>query len=209
MNKPFILLCGRSGSGKTSVALELVKKGLRQVDSYTTRPARYNNEQGHTFVSRQDFPFDDLVAYTFFNEEHYGATQTQCDYADIYVVDKKGIIELKERYQTDRKVITVLLNAPHDELIKRMYERGDSAEMVNSRFENDDIEFSGIEELADVIITNKDLNDTVEYIQGIYNSCLYDEKYQTQSLLIFDEIVKDIEQLKSEFAKLAKAVGKK
>jgi hypothetical protein len=46
--KPLILLCGKSGSGKTTVADLLQSKyGLKQLESYTTRPQRKADERGH------------------------------------------------------------------------------------------------------------------------------------------------------------------
>jgi len=176
MKRALILLCGKSGCGKTSVANELVKRGLTQVSSYTTRDKRSDDENGHTFVSVEDFPFNDLVAYTFFNNQHYGATQQQCDEADIYVVDKQGIIELKEKYKSTRKVITVMLYTSEEELVERMLKRGDSDEVIHSRIINDIKEFANIHLLADYTTENIELKDTSDYIYDIWVDNSFDLK---------------------------------
>ena len=52
----FFIIVGESGSGKTTIVNELEKRyGLTSVQSYTTRPKRYPDETGHTFVSEQEF----------------------------------------------------------------------------------------------------------------------------------------------------------
>ena len=176
MNRALILLCGKSGCGKTTIANELVKRGLTQVSSYTTRARRSDDENGHTFVSVEDFPFNDLVAYTYFNNQHYGATQQQCDNADIYVIDKKGIIELKEKYKSTRDVITILIHTSEEELIERMRKRGDSEDAINQRVLNDIKEFHNITSIADYVVNNNNLQDTIDYIYDIWVDRSFDLK---------------------------------
>ena len=69
MNKiVFILLCGKSGCGKSTISEILQTKGLKVIQSFTTRPKRTPNEQGHIFISKEDFDcLHDYVAYTKFN----------------------------------------------------------------------------------------------------------------------------------------------
>ena len=74
MNKPLFLFCGRSASGKTTVANMLSEKyGLVQVESYTTRAPRFDGESGHIFVTEDEFKnLGELAAYTYYNSNHYG-----------------------------------------------------------------------------------------------------------------------------------------
>ena len=52
MSEPLFLFVGKSASGKTTVANMLEEKhGHVQVQSYTTRPPRYEGEVGHIFVN--------------------------------------------------------------------------------------------------------------------------------------------------------------
>ena len=55
-DKYIVLIVGESGSGKSTICDELTKRyGLKQVESYTTRPRRSEDEDGHTFVSDEEF----------------------------------------------------------------------------------------------------------------------------------------------------------
>ena len=54
-NKFLILLIGESGSGKTTLANQLNKQyGLKILNSYTTRPKRYEDESGHVFITEEE-----------------------------------------------------------------------------------------------------------------------------------------------------------
>ena len=56
MRKPLFLFVGRSSSGKTTIANILEERyGYKQVQSYTTRPPRYEGEVGHIFVNENEF----------------------------------------------------------------------------------------------------------------------------------------------------------
>ena len=56
MSKFLIVLCGKSGCGKTTIASLLQEKyNLKVIQSYTTRPPRYKNEEGHIFISKEEF----------------------------------------------------------------------------------------------------------------------------------------------------------
>ena len=55
-DKYIVLIVGESGSGKSTICDELTKRyGLKQVKSYTTRPRRSEDEDGHTFISDEEF----------------------------------------------------------------------------------------------------------------------------------------------------------
>ena len=53
--KGIYLIVGKSGSGKTTLVNELRKYGYTSVESYTTRPKRFKNETGHTFITEEEF----------------------------------------------------------------------------------------------------------------------------------------------------------
>ena len=57
--KPLYLWVGQSGSGKTTVVNYLEEVySYKSLQSYTTRPQRYEGETGHIFVT--DPEFDEL-----------------------------------------------------------------------------------------------------------------------------------------------------
>lgn len=91
-----ILLVGRSGSGKSTVADILSRQYGRSIlPSYTTRPKRFEQEEGHIFVNNMFYEkvsrSRDIVAYTYFDKHHYWATTQQVDENDIYIIDPDGV----------------------------------------------------------------------------------------------------------------------
>lgn len=150
MSNFLILLVGPSGSGKTTIADILSKKyGLRSIESYTTRPARYKGEKGHIFITEQVFneAYPDgesdprIVAYTYFNGNHYFATCEQVDNAEVYVIDPTGVRSLQEKYKGNKVIVPVWLNIDPESCRQRMLLRGDSPENVENRLLNDRVAF--------------------------------------------------------------------
>lgn len=155
-------IVGPSGSGKSTLEKNVKNElpWLKSVESYTTRPPRYENEPGHVFITKEEFDTLKLVAYTMFNGYEYGVTEELLDKADLYVVDLEGIKVLKERYQ--RPTIAIGLTVDEDTCRKRMSSRADSIEAVNARIENDKKMFEGYENYCDILIdANGDENSVL------------------------------------------------
>ena len=53
--KGIYLIVGKSGSGKTTLVEALKKYGYTSIESYTTRPKRFEGETGHTFITEEEF----------------------------------------------------------------------------------------------------------------------------------------------------------
>lgn len=143
MNKPLCLFVGRSASGKTTIANMLAEKhGYKQVESYTTRKPRFENEPGHVFVSEEDFKsLGDLAAYTLYNGNHYGTTFEQLNECDIYVIDVPGLKSLLTKLKDDDRLICVFyFDASVYNRILRMLDRNDSDTMIISRLLEDEKE---------------------------------------------------------------------
>ena len=160
MNNTLYLFVGKSASGKTTVANLLEQKyGLKQVQSYTTRPPRYEGEIGHMFVNDEQFSnLGELVAYTEYNGFRYGTTAEQLDECQIYVVDVPGVETLIERYKTNRKIAILYFSANICTRINRMRNRCDSDSNIISRLLQDEKE-----DWSDA------LNDIVWRRQAYYN----------------------------------------
>jgi guanylate kinase len=140
MNKPLFLFVGRSASGKTTVAniLESVGK-YTQLQSYTTRPKRTEDEVGHTFISDEEFDkLENIIAYTEYNNHRYCATSEQIDAADIYVIDVPGVETLLEKYETERPIVVFYFDATVKTRIDRMLNRHDHDTAIVSRLHNDE-----------------------------------------------------------------------
>lgn len=135
-----ILLVGPSGCGKSTIEKELVNKGLKSIKSYTTRKPRYDGEDAHIFLDRFVFEKgvdlaggidifkESCVAYTYYNGEHYYATQEQADDADIYVIDPAGVEWFKSHYKGEKNIKVVYIYASEPVRYARMAtSRGEEA----------------------------------------------------------------------------------
>ena len=166
--KNIYLIVGPSGSGKTTISGELEGiYGYNAVESYTTRPPRYDGERGHIFVSDEEFDaLGPMCAYTEYNGYRYGVTADIIDSHDIYVIDPYGVKYLKQRYRGKKKIITIRLLVDQGQRLMRMMDRGDDAKDINDRLLNDLKDFgSDMDDIQyDLKIPNNDIIDTVEAI---------------------------------------------
>jgi len=156
---PLIILCGKSGSGKSTVAKYLTEKyGLKEIKSYTTREKRYEDEDTHIFVDKNEYEKQkaagNIIAETYFAGNYYFTTKSQIEENDLVVWDKTGIEEYKELQKTQnvRDCEIFYIDTPKEELIRRMQKRGDSSEMIKQRIEHDEIAFRGCKELCNKIV---------------------------------------------------------
>lgn len=152
MNNPLYMFIGKSASGKTTVA-DLLEKNcdLIQLQSYTTRPKRHENEIGHVFLTNEEFDeLENIVAFTEYNGNRYGATAEQVDSVSIYVIDVDGVESLLENYQTERPIVAIYFEASLRTRIDRMINRGDSDMAIVSRLYNDE-EFDWQKKLSKII----------------------------------------------------------
>ncbi|MBQ0089751.1 MAG: AAA family ATPase [Prevotellaceae bacterium] len=169
MANNFILLMGKSGSGKTTIANELYNRyGLSSIESYTTRPPRYKGESGHTFISDEEFDeLEDMVAYTDFNGYRYCATSEQVEDNHIYIIDPAGVEYFDEHYVGNKRVIVIYLDVDDQTCFERMIQDRGMGE-ASERIIHDAKAFKDADKIADVCIENYDINATVEKIIHIW-----------------------------------------
>lgn len=168
MSKSVVLLVGKSGSGKTEIAKTLYTKGYDVLQSYTTRKPRSKNEWGHLFCSTDEYEQfkneDDIVAYSYFDNNHYFSTKSQIYATDIYVVDPDGVEDLKKNIE-DINFTVIYLNVNANTRRNRMHIRGDSVEMIRQRLINDERKFGNLK--FDYAIPNNNLNKAIKIIEYI------------------------------------------
>ena len=129
--KNIYLIVGCSGSGKTTITEQLeTKYGLKSIQSYTTRPPRYDGETGHTFISNEEFDkLVDICGYTEFAGNRYCSTVEQVENNDLYVVDPNGVDYFIKSYKGKKtpKIIFIDsdLTTRYDRMVKRAEDKGD------------------------------------------------------------------------------------
>lgn len=122
-----ICIVGESGSGKSTIA-ELLNKecGLKNIDSFTTRKPRHENETGHIFTTEKQYQCNKanqiIVAETLFDGNRYWTTKGQFNADCVYVVDVVGVKELREKVK-DAEIVVIYLRCNDLERINRMYQR--------------------------------------------------------------------------------------
>lgn len=167
LNNIIVCLVGKSGCGKSTIAKTLSDNcGYDILQSYTTRKKRNENDNDHVFISKKEYDvLNDKVAYTYFDNNYYCVTKQQIDMNDIYIVDLFGLRQLKELYSTyggTKNIVSIYINVPMEECLKRMRYRGDSEDSCWSRLRHDDEKF-------------KEAIDECDYcVNGILNSCWSD-----------------------------------
>ncbi len=134
-NKPLFLFIGKSASGKTTIANLLEERNdMKQVQSYTTRPPRFEGEVGHRFITDDECnELEDIVASTLYNGYWYCATLDQINEADIYVIDITGAKELlRNQDKIERDIHIIYFDVSVYERIKRMQKRcGTDAQIIS------------------------------------------------------------------------------
>lgn len=143
------LFVGKSGSGKSTLAFILERRNAYEVlKSHTDRDCRGENDKDHTFDTKEEFdkiPKEDMIAYTEFNGHRYCATKQQLDEADIYIIDPKGVADLKTKYDFEHNNVKILyFKCSAIRRFFRMIKRGDTIKQAFSRIVHDHKAFKNL-----------------------------------------------------------------
>lgn len=170
-----IVICGKSGSGKTTTAKEMERYGFKKLVTDTSRPMRSGEVNGVDYNFRSDQEFLDLMrkgryAETVSYDTAYG-TWRYGSLKEFYEGSKKdqvivlNPIGLKQVINTVKEgnYKSVYLDINEDLILKRLKLRGDNAKEVARRLEADRIDFKDIEEYTDFQVKVEE-KDTVEEI---------------------------------------------
>lgn len=177
MNNAFIVLVGESGSGKTTIANILENKyWLKQVQSYTERPKRYDEETGHTFITPIEFDqLKDIVAYTCYNRYRYCTTKNQIEQCDIAVIDVPGVMDIRRFYKGDKRICVFYINVSEKRRFWRMLKRGDSVKSAIGRIRYDRIAFQNAKYVCDFTIKNRNAEDAADLIMKMIEDSDYEK----------------------------------
>lgn len=191
--KNIYCIVGPSGCGKTTVVEALQKKyGYKTIESYTTRPPRYEGETGHIFVSPEEFKaLGEMVAYTRFDGYEYGVTANLIEKNDLYVIDPAGVEFLQQQYKGAKGVKVFGINADVDVLVERMFGRGDSEDKVVKRLANDAEAFKNLDYVANIILRSdiNSVDELCETIQWHIESCEHWSKHEFSLLNEHGEVL--------------------
>ena len=175
-DKYIVLIVGESGSGKSTICDELTKRfGLKQVKSYTTRPRRSEDEDGHTFISDEEFnKLEGICAYTYFDGHHYCATKEQIDNSDLYIIDPYGVEYFMKTYNGRKIPMVVYIHANKRVRRKRMARRGDKEYKIRQRIAHDELAFANVDEYAMYRYSNVEEGDVEKIATDIYRKFFRD-----------------------------------
>lgn len=181
-----VCLIGRSGSGKSTMADKLAKKGYTKLKSWTSRPPRKGDSLRDEYIFSTKEEMQERFSNGFFLEMKeyqgnlYGTEKIDINSNEVYVkaIEKQGYLELLDKMNIlgGHKVISIYLEITKEESLKRCSNRqGGLTDSVIDRVNKDD-----------TIYNTNDLK-----YDHIVNAELSKDK-------VLDEIVKIINSYKGE-----------
>lgn len=173
------VIAAPSGAGKTTLVLEVVKQRpeLRFSISYTTRPRRHNEVDGvdYLFVDVGEFSTlqndGALLEFAEVFENHYGTSRTQVEehlengHHVVLEIDWQGARQVRESMP---ECVTIFILPPsHDELVRRLRDRGtDSQDVIDRRLRDAVSDMSHWDEF-DYVVINDDLDKAVADLESV------------------------------------------
>ena len=184
--KPFVVLSGPSGVGKSTIVKEILSvygpKMMGTTVSYTTRPRRGTERDSHSYYFVSEEKFLSLRDKNFFAEwacvyqNHYGTSIEQIEQhwregrAIIKDFDLQGANAIKKLYP---QTLRVFITPPSlEELANRVHKRkeNNTADMM-VRIREAKKEMEKISEF-DYHLENADLQDTIKKLKKIIEEYL-------------------------------------
>lgn len=170
----FLVIVGRSASGKSALAKALTKLGYRQMKSYTTRPRRDRTDNDYIFVT--DEVYDGLPnrdAEVGMRGYRYCTNFDEINTHDFKILEPSGLAELLENYKGDKPIVSLLLNVPVEERVRRLkHKRNLSDDEIAFVLAEDDKKF-GEESLKDInIVVTNDTKEDFETVVKIARDIL-------------------------------------
>lgn len=169
-----IILIGESGSGKTTILNKLVEKGYEKAINHTTRKPREGELKSgeYKFLTKEEFnkmwDNGELLQRAEFNNEYYGISTSSLKDNVVCISIVNSVKDIKNRAKElnleNVKITTIYVYVKEQERIKRMKKRGDSEESIQERLVIDREKFKDAKKVADFIVENKNIEETVNKI---------------------------------------------
>ena len=173
-----ILIYGKSGSGKDTIAKEISKYGYKPVVLYTTRPKRDNEINGIDYYFVNNDVFKQYSKNNLFLwETQYNTTFGIWKYACPKKIDMESVMVVNPtslQYMKFAKwahPVCFYLKADTTEIRKRLLNRGDNPDEIDRRIRSDNEDFENVLHLADYVIDNngdRTISDIAQKIIKIY-----------------------------------------
>jgi len=160
-HKPIIFaIVGESGSGKTTLVDYIERQhNIPMIQSYTDRPKRYEDEIGHTFVTKEEYnnlSKEDMIAETQFGEYRYCCLKQDVQPYNTYVIDEREMINLTKN--KDYEVVSIM--------VKRDIEKRKLA-VTEERLKRDEGKFGQYHDYSYCIMNNCRLEDMIKKMDDI------------------------------------------
>lgn len=156
-----IVLCGKTSSGKTTVAKIIENRGFKRIITYTTRPIRPGEtDEDYHFISNGEF-LRMMTEDCFAETAEYNACFGKCRYGSakkdylsensIIILNPIGIVKAHEVLSN---CLVVYLDVSDDILVSRATSRGDDVNEITRRLAADREDFNNlfINEYVDLVI---------------------------------------------------------
>ena len=167
-----LLIVGRTATGKDTLREALEKHAnMTFVKSYATRPRRFENEDTHIFITKNEQKEieknDIVIAKTTIANNDYFATKSQVEKADGYIIDPIGIYALLKNMPDTKFLILYLMpNKKHRdiyisrELSKGNKDKSDIIKEFEARASSEDKIFKEFDNKIETLMTeNKNILD--------------------------------------------------
>lgn len=159
VEKPCIItIVGESGAGKSKAAEYLRQHyDINLIESYTDRPKRTPDEQGHTFLTQTEFTNlqGEQLAYTKFGDFRYCCLVNDLMHCNSYIIDENGLEMLKANWDDQFDIYSLRIHRP---MFDRLHSVGDA------RVSRDEGRYNMKDSQFDFVIHNND--NKIENLYG-------------------------------------------